>query len=466
MRQISSASQGKRGRKLQWVFGESNPVDAARNGASSVASPTSPNYLGVEIPSTTIEPASPSGSVDSDNRSFETKQRVKRNRASVVSVMSGLGADWSTDSTNLEATPPNGVNRPSSTSLLNSGRKLRNFFGQRPPSELIATHLLEYFPRVQNNKLLSKQVRQSMRRSMIRRDSHSSGGVGGYTSWEKMPDRRSLTPSSYSRMSGSSGGSTTQLPSGDESGVRNAPRSSNGSSSGGGGKATTPPSILESMHEGPEGRVLDDGGQMDADARSIASSRATRSSRRASRASGTSRLSVWDRRSRNSDAASVVTVDEVTAELEERRASMETWADSSHSSSDDGSARPPSIELSLEDDAGDYFDDEDMSDEDDEDDDDEDGGSDDEDQEQLSNESTQTKPALKWIKGALIGAGSFGSVFLGMNPLSGSLMAVKQVELPTGNSHNEERKKSMLDALEREIALLKDLQHDSECERG
>lgn len=69
---------------------------------------------------------------------------------------------------------------------------------------------------------------------------------------------------------------------------------------------------------------------------------------------------------------------------------------------------------------------------------------------------------MKWIKGALIGAGSFGSVFLGMNPMTGSLMAVKQVELPTGNSHNEERKKGMLDALEREIELLKVLQHDSE----
>jgi hypothetical protein len=41
----------------------------------------------------------------------------------------------------------------------------------------------------------------------------------------------------------------------------------------------------------------------------------------------------------------------------------------------------------------------------------------------------------------------------------GLLMAVKQVELPTGSSANEERKKSMLSALEREIALLKELQH-------
>lgn len=38
-------------------------------------------------------------------------------------------------------------------------------------------------------------------------------------------------------------------------------------------------------------------------------------------------------------------------------------------------------------------------------------------------------------------------------------MAVKQVELPTGSSANEERKKGMLTALEREIALLKELQH-------
>lgn len=41
----------------------------------------------------------------------------------------------------------------------------------------------------------------------------------------------------------------------------------------------------------------------------------------------------------------------------------------------------------------------------------------------------------------------------------GLLMAVKQVELPTGSSVNEERKKNMLSALEREIALLKELQH-------
>jgi mitogen-activated protein kinase kinase kinase len=67
--------------------------------------------------------------------------------------------------------------------------------------------------------------------------------------------------------------------------------------------------------------------------------------------------------------------------------------------------------------------------------------------------------ANKWIKGALIGAGSFGKVYLGMDASNGLLMAVKQVELPTGSAPNQERKKSMLNALEREIELLKNLQH-------
>lgn len=70
------------------------------------------------------------------------------------------------------------------------------------------------------------------------------------------------------------------------------------------------------------------------------------------------------------------------------------------------------------------------------------------------------KRVIKWIKGALIGAGSFGSVFLGMDAQHGLLMAVKQVALPRGNSTNEERKKTMLTALEREIALLKELSHE------
>jgi mitogen-activated protein kinase kinase kinase len=44
--------------------------------------------------------------------------------------------------------------------------------------------------------------------------------------------------------------------------------------------------------------------------------------------------------------------------------------------------------------------------------------------------------------------GSFGSVYLGLNAITGELMAIKQVELPTGQSANEQRKKSMVNTLE------------------
>lgn len=39
-------------------------------------------------------------------------------------------------------------------------------------------------------------------------------------------------------------------------------------------------------------------------------------------------------------------------------------------------------------------------------------------------------------------------------------MAVKQVDLPTAASINKERKQQMLNALEREMELLKDLEHE------
>ena len=67
----------------------------------------------------------------------------------------------------------------------------------------------------------------------------------------------------------------------------------------------------------------------------------------------------------------------------------------------------------------------------------------------------------RWIRGALIGMGSFGSVYLGMNRTSGELMAVKQVELPSHEVQGEHRKQSMLIALQREIALLRDLTHEN-----
>ncbi|OJD35955.1 ste ste11 protein kinase [Diplodia corticola] len=65
---------------------------------------------------------------------------------------------------------------------------------------------------------------------------------------------------------------------------------------------------------------------------------------------------------------------------------------------------------------------------------------------------------VKYMKGALIGQGSFGSVYLALHAVTGELMAVKQVALPTGGTVDP-RKASMLDALKREIGLLRELKH-------
>ncbi|KAE8145958.1 kinase-like domain-containing protein [Aspergillus avenaceus] len=66
-----------------------------------------------------------------------------------------------------------------------------------------------------------------------------------------------------------------------------------------------------------------------------------------------------------------------------------------------------------------------------------------------------------WMKGSLIGEGSFGSVFLALHAITGELMAVKQVEIPSATKGTEfdKRKNSMVTALKHEIELLQGLHH-------
>lgn len=68
---------------------------------------------------------------------------------------------------------------------------------------------------------------------------------------------------------------------------------------------------------------------------------------------------------------------------------------------------------------------------------------------------------VKYMKGALIGQGSFGSVYLALHAVTGELMAVKQVELPSaaGASQMDHKKTNMVEALKHEIGLLRDLKH-------
>jgi mitogen-activated protein kinase kinase kinase len=169
-----------------------------------------------------------------------------------------------------------------------------------------------------------------------------------------------------------------------------------------------------------------------------------------------------------SDSASFVTVDEITAEVESRRENDPDSGWTSINSEGDEEHTPAApvdvpTESVGEDDDDDINLEGDMSDTTDDDDDDEtgqaiaSGGKDIIFCANILYQRPQT--GIKWIKGALIGAGSFGKVYLGMDATNGLLMAVKQVEVPTAAS--DERKKSMTDALEREIELLKDLQHEN-----
>jgi mitogen-activated protein kinase kinase kinase len=70
---------------------------------------------------------------------------------------------------------------------------------------------------------------------------------------------------------------------------------------------------------------------------------------------------------------------------------------------------------------------------------------------------------VKYMKGALIGQGSFGSVYLALHAVTGELMAVKQVELPSviGTSQMDHRKTNMVEALKHEITLLRELKHNN-----
>lgn len=85
---------------------------------------------------------------------------------------------------------------------------------------------------------------------------------------------------------------------------------------------------------------------------------------------------------------------------------------------------------------------------------------DDELQEYLEQDSWEN---VKYMKGALIGQGSFGSVYLALHAVTGELMAVKQVEVPSayGTSSVDQRKNTMVEALKHEIGLLRDLKHQN-----
>ncbi|KAF2087182.1 Pkinase-domain-containing protein [Saccharata proteae CBS 121410] len=72
----------------------------------------------------------------------------------------------------------------------------------------------------------------------------------------------------------------------------------------------------------------------------------------------------------------------------------------------------------------------------------------------------QRQPTFKWMKGQLIGKGTFGRVYLGMNMTTGELIAVKQVEVkPNVAGTDKDRMKELVKALDQEIDTMQHLDH-------
>ena len=404
-----------------------------------------------------------------------TPKRLKR--ASTVSVLSGLGVEdpeKALESPSSPTQPDHDERGP--PSYFKGSAKLRNFFGQRPPSELITNHLTEYFPFTEK-KVLQRTARHSMLRaggSIGRRDSTIS--------FDPRPSSRFSVSTVGSRKASSQRGSVYSLippeqlnqyvePSSRDSTEQLPPKVSLSTVDGGsvslvsGDEETTASSQDRSSHA----RLLP---HVDFSLESFTESMGKLATqpldRRLSSGSGKRMSYITELRSKRdvSDSASFITVDEITAEVESRRESGDVdngWT-TINAEGDEEHAPAAPVDVPPES-VGEDDDDEidlegDMSD-----------GTDEEDDETgraiasggkhttflARSLYRRTRPGIKWIKGALIGAGSFGKVYLGMDATNGLLMAVKQVEVPTGAS--DERKSAMIDALEREIELLKDLQH-------
>ncbi|KAI9348024.1 kinase-like domain-containing protein [Obelidium mucronatum] len=80
--------------------------------------------------------------------------------------------------------------------------------------------------------------------------------------------------------------------------------------------------------------------------------------------------------------------------------------------------------------------------------------------------SPPTRRPIRWIKGDMIGKGSFGSVFYGVNVVTKEVMAVKQIDvIPISRFRNKQEagknREKMIDCLRSEILLLNELNHEN-----
>jgi mitogen-activated protein kinase kinase kinase len=274
-------------------------------------------------------------------------------------------------------------------------RKLKQFYGARPPSELITSDLTSYFPDVEKGEI-DKTIRMSIRRS--RRISRAASRLSMASNFSVASSLKDAPPLPSIADNWLQGGNQARplrplsvmrlgLPS--QSGYRDSIASS-----------TLEPLEEESPLEPNRKSYVSFGGE------------------------STSELSITDPEGHTT----------LQSYFDDGGSSL---AGSSASNTENGDSLNRRLSQAIADD-GEEEDDE-LTD-------------------YLEQDSWEN---VKYMKGSLIGQGSFGSVYLALHAVTGELMAVKQVEVPSpsGTSQMDQRKTNMVEALKHEIGLLRDLKH-------
>ncbi|KAF2655270.1 protein kinase byr2 [Lophiostoma macrostomum CBS 122681] len=274
-------------------------------------------------------------------------------------------------------------------------RKLKQFYGARPPSELITSDLTSYFPDVEKDEI-DKTIRMSIRRS--RRISRAASRLSMASNFSVASSLKDAPPLPSIADSWLQGGNQARplrplsvmrlgLPS--QSGYRDSVASS-----------TLEPLEEESPLEPNRKSYVSFGGE------------------------SASELSITDPEGHTT----------LQSYFDDGGSSL---AGSSASNTENGDSLNRRLSQAIADD-GEEEDDE-LTD-------------------YLEQDSWEN---VKYMKGSLIGQGSFGSVYLALHAVTGELMAVKQVEVPSpsGTSQMDQKKTNMVEALKHEIGLLRDLKH-------
>ncbi|KAG8630056.1 hypothetical protein KVT40_001675 [Elsinoe batatas] len=283
-----------------------------------------------------------------------------------------------------------------STTASARARKLKDFYGQRPPTELITQDLTSYFPDVEKDKM-DRTVRMSIRRSQrLSRAASRMSTVSNISFASSMKDAPPLPTIADSWLNG------------------------------GGQKPLRPLSVMRL------GRPQSD--YRDSVASSVLEPLKEDSAFEPSRKSY---VSFGEGSGSDSNGANSTIATSTDANTVMRSYFDDSGAIDSQKDKDDDRSLNSRLSRFIAEDSEE---------------------SDEELMEHLERDSWEN---LKYMKGAMIGQGSFGTVYLALHAITGELMALKQVEMPSSamNTSLDAKKNNMVEALKREIDLLRELKH-------